>query len=117
MQLKDWITSLWMKRTRKWEAQATELEQDRDHLRRGAQAASQERKAFWRRTATERLIVSHQWADLCQRQTEEIVDLKQRVVTQQGKIEMLELLLDEAGIRGVYCVHGACKVGGWTRRS
>ena len=96
MQLKDWVTTLWMKRTRKWEAQATELERDRDHLREELQH-SQERKVFWRRTATERLIVSQQWADMCQRQTEEIVDLKHRVVAHQGRIEMLELVLDEAG--------------------
>jgi hypothetical protein len=96
MQLKDWITSLWMKRTRKWEAQATELERDRDHLR-GELERAQERKVFWRRTATERLTVSQQWADVCQRQTEEIVDLKHRVVAHQGRIEMLELVLDEAG--------------------
>ena len=96
IQLKDWITSLWMKRTRKWEAQAAELEQDRDHLRAELELVK-DRKAFWRRTATERLTVSHQWADLCQKQTEEVVDLKQRMVDQQGKIEMLETLLDEAG--------------------
>ncbi len=96
MQLKDWITSLWMKRTYKWEAQASELERDRDHLRQKLDHA-QECKAFWRRTATERLTVSQQWSDLCQKQTEEIVDLKHRVVTYQGKTEMLELLLDEAG--------------------
>ena len=96
MQLKDWVTSLWMKRTRKWEARATELERDCNHLREELKR-SQERKVFWRRTATERLIVSQQWADMCQRQTEEIVDLKHRVVAHQGRIEMLELVLDEAG--------------------
>ena len=96
MQLKDWITSLWVKRTRKWEAQAAELEQDRDHLVKEL-GQVKDRRAFWRRTATERLLVSHQWADLCQKQTEEIVDLKQRSMDQQGKIEMLEMLLDEAG--------------------
>ena len=96
MQLKDWITSLWMKRTRKWEAEATELERDRDHLRQKLDR-SQEHKAFWRRTATERLVVSQQWAELCQKQTEEIVELKQNVVTHQERTEMLERLLDEAG--------------------
>ena len=96
MQLKDWVTSLWMKRTHKWEAQATELERDRDHLRQELDR-SQERKAFWRRTATERLIISQQWTELCQKQTEEIVELKRRVVTHQGRTEMLERLLDEAG--------------------
>ena len=96
MQLKDWVTSLWMKRTYKWEAQATELERDRDNLRQQLDR-TQECKVFWRRTATERLTVSQQWADLCQKQTEEIVDLKHRVVSYQGRTEMLEHLLDEAG--------------------
>ena len=96
MQLKDWVTTLWMKRTRKWEARAAELEQDRDQLREELKHTKQ-RKVFWRRTATERLTASHQWVDLCQEQTKEIVDLKQRSVVQQGKIEMLEVLLDEAG--------------------
>ena len=96
MQLKDWFTSLWMKRTHKWEAQAGDLERDNDHLRKELEHC-QEDKAFWRRTATERLTVSHQWADLCQRQTEEIADLKQRVVAHQDRIEMLEVLIDEAG--------------------
>lgn len=96
MHLKDWVTSLWMKRTYKWEAQATELERDRDHLRQQLDR-TQECKVFWRRTATERLTVSQQWADQCQKQTEEIVDLKHRVVTYQERTEMLEHLLDEAG--------------------
>jgi len=96
MQLKDWVTSLWMKRTRKWEAQATELERERNHFREELKH-TQERKVFWRRTAAERLTVSQQWADMCQRQTEEIVDLKHRVVAHQGRIEMLEMVLDEAG--------------------
>ena len=96
MQLKDWFTSLWMKRTRKWEAQTIELERERDHLLEELEQ-TKDHKAFWCRTATERLTVSHQRADLCQKQAEEIVDLKQRVVDQRGKIDMLEMLLDEAG--------------------
>ena len=56
-ELKDWVMSLWVNCTRNWGAQATDLERDRDHLRQELDR-SQDRKAFWRRTATERLVVS-----------------------------------------------------------
>ena len=85
MQLKDWVTSLWMKRTREWEAQATELERERDHLRQELDR-SQKCKAFWRRTATERLVVSQQWTELCQKQTEKIVGLKHEYAPKEVEV-------------------------------
>ena len=83
MQLKDWFTSLWVKHMCKWESNTTELKQNFDHL-------CQEHKAFWHCTATKWLITSQQWTELCQKQTEEFVELKWHVV-------MLERLLDKVG--------------------